>query len=101
VLGFLAFAQAVWNTSRVRREADPAYQARLQSFTSMAFTLGSAVGALSGGYAIDRLGIAGLYVGAGALAVISMGSVLMDRRRARELPRLSGRGAGSKGLEDL
>jgi predicted MFS family arabinose efflux permease len=91
VLGFVAFAEAVWNTSRVRREADPAYQARLQSFTSMAFTLGSAVGALWGGYAIDRLGIGGLYVGAGALAAISIGSVLVDRRRARSVSRLMGR----------
>ena len=91
VLGFVAFAQAVWNTSRVRREADPAYQARLQSFTSMAFTLGLAVGALWGGYAIDRLGIGGLYVGAGALAAISIGTVLVDRRRARSVSRLMGR----------
>ncbi|MFN2134050.1 MAG: MFS transporter [Anaerolineae bacterium] len=91
VLGFVAFAEAVWNTSRVRREADPAYQARLQSFTSMAFTLGSAVGALWGGYAIDRLGIGGLYVGAGALAAISIGTVLVDRRRARSVSRLMGR----------
>jgi predicted MFS family arabinose efflux permease len=91
VLGFVAFAEAVWNTSRVRREADPAYQARLQSFTSMAFTLGSAVGALWGGYAIDRLGIGGLYVGAGALAALSIGTVLVDRRRARSVSRLMGR----------
>jgi len=91
VVGLIAFAEAVWNTSRVRRDADPAYQARLQSFTSMAFTLGSAVGALWGGYAIDRLGIGGLYVGAGALAAISIGSVLMDRRRAHGVPRLRGR----------
>jgi MFS family permease len=28
-LGFLAFAQAVWNTSRVARLADPGYQARI------------------------------------------------------------------------
>ena len=91
VLGFVAFAEAVWNTSRVRREADPAYQARLQSFTSMAFTLGLAVGALWGGYAIDRLGIGGLYVGAGALAAISIGTVLVDRRRARSVSRLMGR----------
>jgi predicted MFS family arabinose efflux permease len=90
-LGFVAFAEAVWNTSRVRRDADPAYQARVQSFTSMAFTLGSAVGALWGGYAIDRLGIAGLYVGAGALTVISIGSLMMHRRRAHGVPRLRGR----------
>jgi predicted MFS family arabinose efflux permease len=91
LLGFLAFAQAVWNTSRVRREADPAYQARLQSFTSMAFTLGSAVGALWGGCAIDRLGIGGLYVGAGALAAISIGAALVDRGRDRSVTRLRGR----------
>jgi len=57
----------------------------------MAFTLGSAVGALWGGYAIDRLGIAGLYVGAGALAAISIGSLMMHRRRAHGVPRLRGR----------
>lgn len=77
----------MWNTSRVRREADPAYQARLQSFTSMAFTMAPAVGALWGGYAIDLLGIAGLYVGAGALAAVSIGSVVVHRRRAHGVPR--------------
>jgi len=87
LLGFVAFAEAVWNTSRVRREAAAAYQARLQSFTSMAFTLGSAVGALWGGYAIDRLGIGGLYVGASALAAISIGSALMDWRHAPSMTR--------------
>jgi len=100
LLGFVAFAEAVWNTSRVRRDADPAYQARVQSFTSMAFTLGSAVGALWGGYVIDRLGIAGLYVGAGALAAISIGSVLMDRWRAHGVLRLRERREDPKGLED-
>ncbi len=46
ILGAPAFAQAVWNTSRIRELADPAYQARLQAITSMAFTLGSALGML-------------------------------------------------------
>jgi predicted MFS family arabinose efflux permease len=71
VLGFVAFAQAVWNTSRVPRLAEPAYQARLQSITTMAFTLGSPMGALWGGVAVDRFGLLALVVGAGVLAGIS------------------------------
>ena len=72
ILGFLAFAQVVWNTSRVPRLAEPAYQARLQSITSMAFTLGTPLGALWGGVAIDRFGLPALIVGAGILMVISV-----------------------------
>jgi predicted MFS family arabinose efflux permease len=72
ILGFVAFSEAVWNTSRVRRLAHPAYQARVQSFTSMAFTLGAAFGALWGGAAIDRYDVAALYGGASALASISL-----------------------------
>jgi hypothetical protein len=45
----------VWNTSRVRELADPAYQARLQAITWMAFTLGFSVGMLWAGTAIDLL----------------------------------------------
>lgn len=70
-LGFLAFAQAVWNTSRVPRLAEPDYQARLQSVTSMAFTLGTPLGALWAGPAVDRVGLPALIVGAGVLAVAS------------------------------
>jgi predicted MFS family arabinose efflux permease len=72
MLGFLAFAQAVWNTSRVPRLAEPACQARLQSITSMAFTLGTPLGALWGGVAVDRFGLPALIVGAGVLTVLSM-----------------------------
>jgi MFS family permease len=71
-LGFMAFAQAVWNTSRVPRLAEPDYQARLQSVTSMAFTLGVPLGALWGGPAVDRFGLLALIRGAVALAVVSM-----------------------------
>jgi len=71
-LGFLAFAQAVWNTSRVPRLAEPAYQARLQSVTSMALTLGTPLGALWGGIAVDRFGLPALIAGAGMLAIVSL-----------------------------
>ena len=79
VLGFLAFAQAVWNTSRVPRLAEAAYQARLQSITSMAFTLGGPLGALWGGAAIDRFGLAALAVGAGALALLSLAVLVVSK----------------------
>ena len=71
VLGFVAFAQAVWNTSRVPRLAELNYQSRVQSITSMAFTLGTPLGALWGGMAVDRFGVHALIVGASILAVIS------------------------------
>ncbi len=71
-LGFLAFSQAVWNTSRVPRLAEPNYQARIQSVTSMAFTLGSPLGALWGGLAVDHFGLPALMVSAGVLAVIAL-----------------------------
>ena len=77
-LGFLAFAQAVWNTSRVPRQAEPAYQARLQSITSMSFTLGTPLGALWGGAVVDRFGLSALIIGAGALAIISLTVLLID-----------------------
>ena len=70
--GFLAFAQAVWNTSRVPRLAEQEYQARLQSLTSMAFTLGMPLGALWGGVAVDHFGLPALIVGAGILAALSL-----------------------------
>jgi len=78
-LGFLAFSQAVWNTSRVSSLAEPAYQARLQSVTSMAFTLGSPLGAVWGGVAVDHFGLGALLAGAGLLALVSLG-VLISRR---------------------
>ncbi len=68
-VGFVAFAEAVWNTSRIRQEASPAFQARLQALTSMAFTLGFALGTLWAGAALDRWGIGGLAGGAAVLAV--------------------------------
>ena len=71
-LGFLAFAQAVWNTSRVPRLAAPDYQARLQALTSMAFTLGTPLGALWGGVVVDRYGLVAMVGGAVLLAVISI-----------------------------
>ena len=73
-IGLLAFAQAVWNTSRIRQLADPDYQARLQAITSMAFTLGFLVGALWAGAAIDRFGNKGLLLGAAVLAICSAAS---------------------------
>jgi predicted MFS family arabinose efflux permease len=82
-LGFLAFTQAVWNTSRVPRLAEPAYQARLQSITSMAFTLGSPLGALWGGIAVDRFGLTALAAGAGMLALISL-AILVISFRSRQ-----------------
>ena len=81
VLGFLAFAQAVWNTSRVPHLAEPVYQARLQAVTSMAFTLGTPLGALWGGAAVDRFGPSILVAGAGILAVISLAVLVGCRRK--------------------
>ena len=83
VLGFIAFAEAVWNTSRVRQLAEPAYQARLQSFTSMAFTLSFPLGSLWGGLAIDGLGVRALLGGAGALALIAVVALLAAHRFKR------------------
>jgi predicted MFS family arabinose efflux permease len=71
-LGFLAFSQAVWNTSRVPALALPGYQARLQALTSMAFTLGAPLGAAWGGAAVDRFGLPSLLAGAGLLALASL-----------------------------
>lgn len=79
-LGFIAFAEAVWNTSRVRQAADPAYQARLQSFTSMAFTLSFPLGSLWGGVAVDRFGVRSLLGGAAVLVGISIVSAWAARR---------------------
>jgi predicted MFS family arabinose efflux permease len=88
-LGFLAFAQAVWNTSRVPRLAEQKYQARLQSLTSMAFTLGTPLGALWGGVAVDRFGLPALITGAGILAILSGVVLFFAERyilRIRECP---------------
>jgi MFS family permease len=85
-LGFLAFSQAVWNTSRVSTLAEPAYQARLQSITSMAFTLGAPLGAIWGGAAVDRFGLGALLAGAGLMALLSLG-VLIRRHRIEQAAR--------------
>jgi MFS family permease len=76
IMGFLVFAQVVWNTSRVPRLAGLEYQARLQAITSMAFTLGSPLGALWGGAVVDHYGLPALIIGAIVLAVVST-AVLM------------------------
>jgi MFS family permease len=81
-IGFVAFAEAVWNTSRVRRTADPVYQARIQAITSMAFTLGFSLGMLWAGVVIDRLGLTALTGGALALGALSVGVALATRRPA-------------------
>jgi predicted MFS family arabinose efflux permease len=78
-LGFLAFSQAVWNTSRVSDLAESAYQARLQSITSMTFTLGAPIGAIWGGTAVDHFGLSSLLVGAGLLMLISLGVLIKYR----------------------
>jgi predicted MFS family arabinose efflux permease len=79
VLGAGAFAQAVWNTSRIRERADPAYQARLQAITSMAFTLGFSLGMLWAGIAIDSFGLTALVGGAAALGLLSVVVIFIKR----------------------
>ncbi len=79
-LGFVGFSQAVWNTSRVPRLAEAGYQARLQSVTSMAFTLGTPLGALWGGAVVDRFGLTALAAGAGVLVLVSMAALMGSRR---------------------
>jgi MFS family permease len=77
VLGAPAFAQAVWNTSRIRELAAPAYQARLQAVTSMAFTLGFSLGMLWAGVAIDQFGLTALAGGAAVLGLLSLVVVMV------------------------
>jgi predicted MFS family arabinose efflux permease len=72
ILGTPTFAQAVWNTSRIRELAEPAYQSRLQAITSMAFTLGFSVGMLWAGIAIDHFGLTALVVGGATLGLLSI-----------------------------
>lgn len=79
VLGAPAFAQAVWNTSRIRELADPAYQARLQAITSMAFTLGFSLGMLWAGIAIDWVGMMALVGGAVVLGLLSVVVVIVKK----------------------
>ncbi len=78
-LGAPAFAQAVWNTSRIRELADPAYQARLQAITSMAFTLGFSLGMLWAGVSIDHFGLVALVAGAIVLGVLSTLVIITKR----------------------
>jgi MFS family permease len=82
VLGFILFTQAVWNTSRVRLKADPLFQARLQSLTTMSFTLGGAIGQLWGGIAVDRFGMLAFTGGGVFLLAISMIFLYVSRRTA-------------------
>ncbi len=79
VLGAPAFAQAVWNTSRIQELADPAYQARLQAITSMAFTLGFSLGMLWAGVAIDQFALTALAGGAAVLGVLSVVVIIVKR----------------------
>jgi predicted MFS family arabinose efflux permease len=85
IIGWVLFSQAVWNTSRIRQIAGPAYQARLQAITSMAFTLGFSLGLLWAGAAIDRLGLVALLGGALMLAVLGVIVVALPRRTPSEL----------------
>ena len=71
------FSPAVWNTSRIREVAEPAYQARLQAFTSMAFTLGFSLGMLWAGVAIDQFGLVALLGGAIILGTLSIIVILI------------------------
>ena len=80
VIGFVMFAQAVWNTTRIRLQAHPAYQARLQSIATMAFVVGGALGALWGGAFVDRWGVISLLWGAAALAGVSIAAWFLKRR---------------------
>jgi MFS family permease len=79
ILGAPAFAQAVWNTSRIQELADPAYQARLQAITSMAFTLGFSLGMLWAGVAIDQFGLMALAGGAAVLGLLSVIVVIVKK----------------------
>jgi len=80
-IGFILFSETVWNTSRVRLSANSAFQARLQSLTTMAFTLGTAFGQLWGGIVIDRFGIKGLAGGAILLCFLSIWALLVTRQQ--------------------
>lgn len=79
VLGFILFSQAVWNTSRVRLRAEPAFQARLQALTTMAFTLGGALGQVWGGLTVDRFGMLAFAGGGIVLALISIGFFFISK----------------------
>ena len=80
VIGLVLFAQAVWNTARVRLKAEPAYQARLQSITTMTFVTGGALGQLWGGAVVDRFGIHALLWGSLFLSIVSILLWFLNRR---------------------
>jgi predicted MFS family arabinose efflux permease len=82
MIGFVAFSEAVWNTSRIRSSADPAYQGRLQALTTMTFNQGSILGGLWGGAAVDRFGRVALLGGAVAPGAMCLGVMAVSRRRA-------------------
>ena len=84
ILGFIAFSQAVWNTSRVRLVANPSFQARLQSLTTMAFTLGAAFGQLWGGIVVDRFGVRSLAIGAAGLILLAIAGFRMAHSGGRQ-----------------
>jgi predicted MFS family arabinose efflux permease len=86
VMGFVAFCEAVWNTARVRHEADPAYQGRLQALGTMTFSQGSVLGSLWGGAAVDRFGRGALLGGAALLAALCV--LVMIAARYRPEPRV-------------
>ena len=83
-VGFILFAEAVWNTSRVRLLADNAYQTRIQALTTMAFTIGGALGQLWGGIVVDRFGTQGLIVGAVVFGSICIWTMLAAQRKPSE-----------------
>jgi predicted MFS family arabinose efflux permease len=68
----------------------------LQSITSMAFTLGAPLGAIWGGAAVDRFGLEALWVGAGLLALVSLG-VLVSRRSIEQAVERKRAEAGKSG----
>ena len=80
VIGFSVLAQGVWNTSRVRAVADAAHQARLQAITSTVFNVGSPIGMLWGGLAVDHFGVKALSGGAFVLAAVSIIAAITTRR---------------------
>jgi len=84
-IGFTVFAEVVWNTSRVRLQAEPTFQARLQSATSTVFALGGVIGQLWGGIALDQFGMASLIGGAAVLGTLSIGVLLRAERPVAQL----------------
>jgi len=98
MIGFVAFSEAVWNTSRIRREADPAYQGRLQALGTMTFNQGSILGSLWGGAAVDRFGRVALLGGAAVLAALCV-VVIIAARQPPEPPEHAFESTGSHDTE--